>query len=299
MSEGRFIGGLFFGAFAVVGMASALFSSVYIVDEGKIGVLTNMGRAVQQENPAGLQFKTPFVEGVREFDVRERAIPLQLSGATSNQLATTMDITVNWRPDPERIMEIFVKYGSPEDFASNILRPRLAQSAKSTVGKFNSVQLTRERNAVAAAIYEDVIKIIGDYPAMISSVQIENFTLPDVYWNAVLDREKQRELTEKEKLQLEQQAIQAQQKVQTAEADRDATIATADGEAYKRLAEAEADAKATELRGAAEANAAKAMASAIAANPLLVEYERVKSWNGQLPSTVLGDSPQLMMQMPQ
>lgn len=288
-----------FAGIASLGVIVTAFSSSYVIDEGRVGVITYMGQAMEQERPNGLQFKAPFVAGVREFDVRERALPLQLAGATSNQLATTMDVTINWRPDPDQILTIFVEYGGPEEFAANVIRPRLSQSAKSVIGKFTSVQLTRERNEVASAIYEAAVETLEDYPALLSSAQIENFTLPERYWNAVLDREEQREVTEKERLFLEQQKLQAQRDVQTAEAARDADKARADGEAYKRRELAAADAEAIRLRGEAEAEAIEAQATALANNPLLVELRRVEAWNGTLPVTVMGDQPELLMQMPQ
>lgn len=284
---------------ASVGIMAAVLSSTYIVDEGRVGVITNMGQAVRQERPAGLQFKAPFISGVREFDVRERALTLQLNGSTQNQLNTTMDISVNWRPDPERILEIFVEYGGPEEFATNVIRPRLSQSAKATVGTFTSMQLTRERNEVATAVLSKAAVALEGYPALLSSVQIDNFTLPERYWEAVLQREEQREVTEREKLLLEQQKLQAQRDVQTAEAARDAAKAKADGEAYRVRTEAAANAEAIAIRGQAEAEAIEAQALALADNPLLVEYQRVRAWDGQLPVTVMGDQPELLMQMPE
>lgn len=289
---------LVFGGIASIGIAASLLSSAYIVDEGRVAVITNMGQAERQEGPQGLQFKTPFVMGVREFDVRERALPLQLNGATSNQLATTIDITVNWRPDPTQIMQIFIDYGGPEEFAANVIQPRLSQSAKSVIGQFSSTDLTRKRNEVADAIYQKSVDTLAQYPALITSAQIENFTMPDRYWEAVLQREEQREVTERERLFLEQQKLQAQRDVQTAEASRDAAIAKADGEAYKRLTLAEADAEAIKLRGEAEAKAIDAQARALDNNPLLVELRRVEAWNGTLPVTVMGDQPELLMQVP-
>lgn len=282
-----------------LGIAMAFFSSTYIIDEGRVGVITNMGQAIRQEKPNGLQFKAPFITGVREFDVRERSLNLQLSGATSNQLATSLDISVNWRPDPERIMEIFIEYGGPEEFAANVIQPRLSQSAKATIGDFTALDLTRERNAVAQAMLEEAINALDGYPALLSSVQIDNFTLPDRYWEAVLVREEQREITEREKLLLEQQALQAQREVQTAAAQRDATKATADGEAYRVRIEAEAAADSIRLRGQAEAEAILAQSEALAGNPLLIELRRAERWDGAMPQTILGDAPQLLMPLPE
>lgn len=281
-----------------LGLAMAVLSSAYVVDEGRVAVITNWGKAVRQENPAGLQFKMPIITGVREFDVRERAITATLDSATFDQLPSTVDISVNWRPDPNRIMEIFVQYGSPDDFAVNTIRPRLQQSLKATIGKFSGSQMTREREKVAGAMLEAASRVLASYPAIISSVQIENFTLPERYLEAVLQKQEQAEATEKEQLSLEQQKIKAQQAVQTAEAERDAAKARADGQAYVIETRAAADAKATRLQTEAEADGIKFINDAIADNPMFVEYQRVKSWDGVLPRTVLGDQPEMLMQIP-
>lgn len=297
MSNGA-IAGMVLASITGVGVLIAGMSSTYIVDEGRVGVVTNWGRAVGQEGPAGLQFKTPIVTGVREFDVRERALTATLESATFDQLPSTVEISVNWRPDPTRIMEIFVQYGSPDEFAMNTIRPRLEQSLKATIGRFSGSQLTREREAVAAEMLESAKRILAGYPADISSVQIENFTLPDRYMEAVLQKQEQAEATEKEALRLEQQRITAQQEVQTAEAQRDALRAQADGEAYAMRTRAEADAEAIRARTRAEADGIKAIQEAISANPLLIEYERAKRWDGSLPRMVLGDQSEFLMQLP-
>lgn len=292
-------GGIFVAGIASVGIAAMAFSSAYVVDEGRMAVITNMGKAIRQESPDGLKWKTPFVMGVREFDVRERALVGSLSAATQNQLSTNLEFSVNWRPDSQRIMEIFVNYGSPDEFAANTIRPRLQQSLKATIGKFTGAQLTREREAVAAAMLETARAVLSAYPAEISSVQIDNFTLPERYMEAVLQKEEQREATQKETLLLEQQRIQAQREVQSAEAKREATKARADGEAYATLKTAEAEAASIRLKAGAEADGIQAIQAALAGNPLLVEYERVKAWDGVLPVTVMGDQPELLMQMPE
>ena len=256
-----------------------------------------MGKAERQEGPEGMKFKTPFVMGVREFDVRERALTGKLSAATSNQLVTNLSFSVNWRPDPGQIMQIFVNYGSPDEFAANTIRPRLQQSLKATIGQFTAVQLTRERENVAAQMLENAQAALGGYPAIMSSVQIEDFTLPERYMEAVLQKEEQREATQREQLALEQQRIQAQRDVQSAEANRDATKAQADGDAYRITTQAKADAEAVRLRAEAEAEGIQLIQDALSGNPMVVEYQRVKTWDGKLPQMVMGDQPQMLMQM--
>lgn len=283
---------------AGVGGFILLLSSSYIVDEGRVAVITHMGKASHQEKPAGLQFKAPFITGVREFDVRERALTGELNGATSNQLPTSISFSVNWRPDPDQVMAIFIDYGGPDEFAANTIRPRLQQSLKSTIGKFTGEDLIRKREEVAAAMLEDTRRVLQTYPAIITSVQLENFTLPERYMEAALQVEEQRETTKRERLKLEQQALQAQQSVQTAKAEAEAARQRADGEAYAITTTAKADSEATRLRAEAEADGISAIEAALAQNPLLVEYERAKRWDGQMPTTLLGNSPDVLMPLP-
>lgn len=287
--------GIVVGVVASIGMLASAINGIYVVDEGRVAVITSMGKAVRQEGPEGMKTKTPFITGVREFDVRERALTGSLSAATSNQLVTQMEFSVNWRPDPGAIMNIFINYGSPDEFAANTIQPRLQQSLKATVGSFTAVELTREREAVAAQMLADAQTVLAGYPAILSSVQIENFTLPERYMEAVLQKEEQREATEREELRLQQQRIEAQQAVQTAEAERDALKARADGEAYAVEVAAKAEAQAILLRSDAEAKGINAIQAAISDNPLLIEYERAKNWNGVMPRTVLGGGETLMV----
>ena len=288
-------GGLITAGVASVGILAATISSIYVVDEGRVAVITDMGQAIRQEKPAGMQFKTPFVMGVREFDVRERALTGNLSAATSNQLVTSMAFSVNWRPDADQILDIYVDYGGPEEFAANTIRPRLEQALKSTVGRYTGADLTRERETVAAAMLENAREALTGYPAILSSVQIENFELPPRYMEAVLQKEEQREATEKQRLSLEQQRIKSQETVQTAEAERDAAIARAEGEATALKTLAQAEAEAIRYKAQAEAEGIEAVQEALSDNPLLVEYERVKAWDGQMPRMVLGGSPSMLM----
>lgn len=290
-------GGLITAGIAAIGIGLASVSSIYVVDEGRVAVVTNMGQAVRQEKPAGMQFKKPFVMSVREFDVRERALTGSLSAATSNQLVTSMNFSVNWRPDPDQILKIFIEYGGPEEFAANTIRPRLQQSLKATIGKFTGAQLTRERETVASTMLENARTTLEGYPAIMSSVQIENFELPPRYMEAVLQKEEQREATEKQQLSLEQQRIKSQETVQTAEAERDAEIARAQGQATALKTRAEAEAEAIRLKAQAEAEGIEAVQAALSGNPLLVEYERVKAWDGQMPRMILGTEAGVLLQM--
>jgi regulator of protease activity HflC (stomatin/prohibitin superfamily) len=134
-----------------------------------------------------------------------------------------------------------------------------------------------------------MVELMEAFPVEVNSPQIENIVLPEQYLTAVMAKEQARENTAKEQHVLNQQKLIAQQAVQTAEADRDAQIARADGQAYQTRTEAAADADALLLRATAEAAGLQKIADALAGSPTLIEYEQVKKWAGQVPTTVLGN----------
>lgn len=293
--------GFTFGGIASVAILATAINAAYIVDEGRVAVITNMGQAVRQETPAGLQWKMPFVQGVNEFDVRERAMTGSFNATTRNQLSSTVTWSMNWRPDPARIMEIFIEYGSPEEFANNTILPRLNQALKASIGQHNAIELAQDRNAVAETMLQTALADMEGLPIIITSIQLDDYSLPQRYWDAVLAREEQREVTERERLFLEQQELQAQQEVQTAAAQADATRERAAAQAEATVLQAEADASATRLRAEAEAEGIEVIQDAISGNPLFIEYFTAQQWNGQLPTQMIPGStvPFLELSAPQ
>jgi regulator of protease activity HflC (stomatin/prohibitin superfamily) len=283
-------GGLIIAGVASVGLLVTGLSSAYIVDEGRVAVITNMGQAVRQETPAGLQFKTPFIQGVNEFNVRERAMTGTFSATTSNQLSSNVTWSMNWQPDASRIMEIYVNYGSPEEFAANTILPRLNQALKAAIGQHTAIELSVARSEVAETMLQTALADLEGLPIIITSVQLDDYTLPDRYWQAVLAREEQREVTERERLFLQQQEIQAQQEVQTANAQAEATRARADAQAYETTTLAAAEAESIRLLAEAEADGIAVVQDSIAGNPLFLEYHMAEQWDGTLPTQMIPGS---------
>lgn len=265
-------------------------NAAYVINEGQVGVITSMGQAVRQETPAGLQWKTPFIQGVREFDVRERVMTGSMNATTGNQLNTAVTWSMNWRPDSTQIMDIFINYGSPEEFASNNILPRLNQALKAAIGQHSAVELATDRNSVAETMFQIALESLEGFPLTITSVQLDDYTLPERYGEAVLAREEQREATERERLRLQQQEVQAQQAVQTATAEAEATRQRADGAAYAALAAAEAEAEAIRLLAQAEAEGIQVVQGAISGNPLFIQYSLARQWNGVLPTQMIPES---------
>lgn len=280
------IGRIALTAFAAIFSIATLLGTIYTVPEGHVGITTRFSKAIDQVGP-GFHVKVPWIDGVREIEVRERKNVEDLASATNNQLPITATVSVNWSVDSTAALDLYKRYGGLDQFEERILDPKLRQAAKAALAQFNADKLIRNRNEAIAEIQKNMVELMAPYPVTVHSPQIENLSLPETYMTAVLDKERAREAAVREEYNLEKQRLEAAQTVQTADADRDATKARADGEAYKIRTEAEAEAAATKLAGEAEAFAIDKVNDSLAQNPLFVEYEQAKRWNGALPTTMI------------
>ncbi len=284
------------GVIAVLFVIATAWQTVLIVPEGHVGIITHFGKAKTQVYP-GLNFKTPWVENVRIIEIRQRKNTEKLAAATNNQLPITALVSINWTVNADNALEIYKSYGTLDQFEDRILDPKLRSVAKAALSKFRADELIRDRNKAAARIQTMMADTLANFPVTVNSPQIENIDLPQQYLDAVQAKEKARENAEREKHVLAQQRLQAMQKVNTAEAERDALKAAADGRAYAILTEAKAEADAIRVKGEAEAATVHAITEALKTSPQLVEYERAKRWNGQLPHTMMGQGTNVLWNM--
>ena len=128
----------------------------------------------------------------------------------------------------------------------------------------------------------------GEKYGLSLTVIIDNFDFTDVFTNAVeakqvAEQEKLRAQTEQEKLTMEAEQKAARDKI---EAESSAAIAKINAEADLEVQKINADA--AEYAGQKEAAVNQAIAESL--TPELVAYYEIMQWNGQLPTTIVGES---------
>lgn len=285
------------GAGVVVVFSLFLVSSVfYTVEEGNVGILKRFGQAIEQVGP-GLHVKVPIMHNVEIIEVRTRKNEESLPASSKEQMPLTVHVSLNWTVQRETAMQLYSNYGGLTQFENRIIDPKLRSASKDAMAKYTAEELVVNRSAAIGDIENSLLQLMHDYPVKIDSIQIENIELPAKYLQSIEAKQTAKNLAAAEKHKLEQQRLQSQQMVNTAESQRDANKAEADGLAYKIKTEAMAEAEAIRLKGLAEAEAITQKAKAIANSDTLVDYERALRWNGQLPSTVMGEGQSILWSM--
>jgi regulator of protease activity HflC (stomatin/prohibitin superfamily) len=261
-------------ALAVIALL-VVWLGVYRIDAGHVGIVKRFGNVIDVVDP-GLHYKLPYADTVEEMEVRERAFSMDLEAASQDPLELPIKVTVNWLVKRAQVKDLYVQFGSLDQFEKRIILPRLNDAVKGVTSRYIVNDLLRKR-----VEYRDLsMKVFEE--RMPEDVQITGFSIvnigfPPEYTKAIRDKQVAREQAETEKFVLDRQRLTTAQVTQSAEAQRDADKARADGRAYE-----------IKVQGEAQADAIRIMGAALAQNPLVVEYKKVERWGGTFPTTFMG-----------
>ncbi|MBU2533179.1 MAG: prohibitin family protein [Alphaproteobacteria bacterium] len=259
----------------IVGVLSIIWMGIYRIDAGHVGIVKRFGNVIDVVDP-GLHVKIPYADTVEEMEVRERAFSMKLDAASQDPLELPITVTVNWLVKREEVRDLYIQFGSLDQFEKRIIQPRLNDAVKGITSGYTVNDLLRKRtefrdtsqSAFAARMPNDI---------QITGFSIVNIGFPPEYTKAIRDKQVAREQAETEKYVLDRQRLTTTQVTQTAMAQRDADKARADGRAYE-----------IKVQGEAQADAIRIMGEALASHPLVVEYKKVERWGGTFPTTFMG-----------
>ena len=266
---------LLIGAAVVVGLL-IVGGSFYTVDQGERAVILRYG-AVSGVSQPGLGFKLPFIDRVEKISVQTQTYTWQqVNSYSADQQPADLKISVTFQVDPERVQDLYARFGSIANAVNRVISPIVNRDIKVVFGQFTAARAIQERGRLNTDTREAVRQALEGAPLILQSLQIENIDFSKEYIRSV----EQRMHAEVEVLRLRQNA--EQEKVQA-----QITVTRANAEADSTLARAKAQAEATRLRGDAEAFAIRARGEALRDNPALVNLVQAERWNGQLPTTMV------------
>jgi regulator of protease activity HflC (stomatin/prohibitin superfamily) len=262
-----------------------LWLSWYTVQEGHVGIVKTFSEGSSQVGP-GLNFKIPLAQTVEEIEVRTRKNEENMTSSTAEQMPVTVSVSVNWTVDKAAALDLFKQYGGLSQFENRILDPRFRSATKDVIPKFTAEQLIQDRSNAIMRIEAMLIEEMAPFPVKVDNIQIENITLPPKYLQSIETKQTAKNLADAEQFNLNKQALVAQQGVNLARAQADGINLVA-----------QAEANSIRLKGEAEADSIRAKAAALKSNPLIVDLTEAQQWNGQLPTTILGEGGMPILDM--
>ena len=278
------------GAFAAIGAVGAVIGVIVIicsclstVPTGHTGILTTFGKVEDVSLPNGVNLHAPWQTVITMSNKEQKNSGKGLAFSKDIQ-EVSYSYTIQHTLQPNSVPTLYKNVGT--EYFDIVVSPAINAIIKTYVGKANAESLIVNREAITADVNREAAEI-GERYGLTLTVIIDNFDFTDVFTNAVeakqvAEQEKLRAQTEQEKLTMEAEQKAARDKI---EAESSAAIAKINAQADLEVQKINADA--AEYAGQKEAAVNQAIASSLTEE--LLKYYELQQWNGQLPTTYLGE----------
>lgn len=253
------------------------------VPAGHVGVVEHFGQVKESTLQPGFHM-TKYFEHVHPVDIRTQRHNYQTEAFSSDIQQVGLTIAVNENISPDAAYKIYTTVGM--NYLENLLEPRLMENAKVVISKYTAESLIANREKLSAEVLVKMQANMAEYGINVTAISIENIDFTDQYEAAieakqVATQEKQKAQTEQERMTMEE-TQQAERKRIAAQAAADVQKINADAEAY-----------ALQVKAEAEAEANKKINQSLTTD--LVEYKKILTWDGKLPTITGGGTPILNM----
>ena len=259
------------------------------VPTGYTGIVTTFGRVENYTFDAGFHVKSPFQKVVKMDNRTQKAVET-LQAFSSDIQQVDISIAVNYSIDQTTAENLYKTVG--EEYYSKILYPRLLENTKSVFSKYTAEKLVAFRENLSSEITALVVEDVSEFGITVSSISVQDIDFTDAFTNAVEAKQvaQQNKLTAQ--TQQDQLTMEAEQ-----EAARQVIKANADAEQAKIAAQADLEvtkiqADAAEYAGLKEAAKNRAISESLTEE--LVRYYYIQQWDGKLPTTMLGESANIL-----
>ena len=247
---------------AAVAALLALTSSMFVVNEGHVGIVLNLGRVVRSDIAPGLHFKWPLVETAHVYDKR-----LQVLDAEPERYLTSekKDVSVDFFAigQIEDVRTFYRATGGDESVAVARLAPIIKDSLRNEINSRTLQQVVSgDRNEMVADQLDAINKGAATLGVKIIDIRIKRIDLPP--GGEVIEQVYRRMRAQRQQVAsaLRAEGEELSQTIR-AEADRQQQVI---------LANAERDAQ--KLRGEGDAQAAAIYAGAYGNDPAFSAFHR-------------------------
>lgn len=235
----------------IVFVLIVIINSVSFVKTGEIGIVTQFGAVTDRVMTAGLNFKAPFIQGVKKINCKTQEMTTLNSGATKDLQDISIEVSINYAVNVEQAPNLYKTVG--KDYKDIILTPILADTIKNASAEYTAEETITKRAELASKIYEKLNERLSEQGITITNVNITNLNFSEAYNQAI-----------EEKQIAQQKTLTAQQELE--------------------IAKVNAEKKRVEAQGTADAN--KILNESLSQENLQKQF--LDKWNGQLPTTMSG-----------
>ena len=236
-----------------------------IIQAGHRGVVVRLGEVSNEILPEGFHLINPIDEVV-QMSVQTQRYETSSSAASKDLQSVTTKIVVNGHLDPSMVNKLYQEIG--RDYEEKLIDPAIQEAVKAATAQFTAEELITKRQEVGTVIFESLYERLGKNYIIVESVSIVDFSFSEAFNEAI-----------EAKVTAEQNALAAKNKLEQIKYEAEQRIAEATGEAEAIRIQAEA----ITSQGGTE----------------YVQLQWIKKWDGALPTTMMGDGADVLLNLGQ
>lgn len=241
-----------------------VFNCFAIVNEGFIGVKYRFGKIVADDLTAGLNFQIPFIEEIKQVDIREQVYATTTDAYTSDtQTVQELSLKLNYSYDKAKLSDLIREVGIT-NVESKLLIQNVAKITKNEIGKVKAEELVQSRADVQQKIENELTPLLAEKGIIVQAFAIENLSFDDAFEQSIQN-----------KVIAAQDALKMENKTKEKEE-----------EAKQIVIAAQAEADSQKLEADAQAYAIQVVQEQLKNSPDYIDYLKITNWNGVLPQVM-------------
>jgi regulator of protease activity HflC (stomatin/prohibitin superfamily) len=251
------------------------FNAFNVIQEGFVGISKRLGE-VQAILPPGFHIKIPFIDSVEVLETRIRLIQQESQATNADHIKITLHLSANWHLPYDSVAVFYQKHGNIKQYEDRVLKPLLKSASHALISQYKTSELLKKRVVISELIGNAILNSSHLLPAILDSIQIEKFNLPESYQKGIQAMLVQQKTLEIEKFKIKKDKIKAQADYEIAEI-----------KANSLIKQSEATAKVMLIEGEAKAKLIRKIIAAMQDNARYVQYEKIQKWDGKLSNSTV------------
>jgi len=258
--ESRIGAALVAGGCLVLWLGATFFASAHLIGQREVGIVHDFSGTITGKVDPGTSWTAPWQHVKKEnvgiltedFDLGESN-----SAVSSDQQPIFARITLNYKVDPEHVVDLYRRVGPA--WKHTLLESRVLQDFKEVTSGFTAQEITTKRADLREQTKDRLTDELSPYDIEVVDFFVRNIDYSEAYAQSIEAKNRQ-----------VQASLQAQAKISQAKAEAEQRVEAAKGEAAAALARATAEAESIRRRG-----------RAIRDNPALLRLEAIQRLSEQ------------------
>jgi regulator of protease activity HflC (stomatin/prohibitin superfamily) len=199
----------------VISAALVLYKSIVVVPAGHVGVIDFFGTVSKKILRPGINLVNPFADVIK-MSIKTKEVKETISVPTQEGLSINLEVSLLYHLDPDSADEVYKTVGPI--YEEVLIYPQFRSVIRTVTSAYEAKALyTSVREKLSEGISNELKKQIGPRGIVIESTPLRNIQLPDKVAEAIEDKlraeqESQRMqfILEKERLEADRKRIEAQ-----------------------------------------------------------------------------------------